>query len=125
MIKSMHNQRGAIALSVVGNLALLAILIIFAGKLIPVYLDNNAVKSMLANLETNRTVEFNSPSEVRNRIMKQLRVNAVTDIGVDAVSVVRGRDFFEVDITYQIKLPLAYNAEMLLSFSEQAEIPKN
>ena len=125
MIQNLNRQRGAIPISVAGSLALLAILIIFAGKLIPIYLDNNAVKSMLANLETNRTIEFNSPSDVRNRIMKQLRVNAVTDVNVDAVSVVRGRDFFEVDITYKIKIPLAYNIEMLISFSDQAEIPNS
>ncbi|MCW8887885.1 MAG: DUF4845 domain-containing protein [Gammaproteobacteria bacterium] len=103
----------------------MALFIIFAGKLIPVYLDHNSVKSMLTNLENNRTVDFHSPTDVRNRIMKQLRVDSVRSVDVDAVSVVRGSGIFEVDITYQIKLPLAYNVEMLVSFSEQAEIPYN
>lgn len=125
MIGNLHQQRGAMAISVLGSLALLGILIIFAGKLIPVYLDHNAITSMLSNLETNRTVEFNRPAEVRNRIMKQLRVNAVTDVNIDHVSVVLTRDFFEVDITYQVKLPLAYNIEMLISFSDQAMVPRN
>lgn len=125
MINNLQQQRGAMTISVLGSLVLFGILIIFAGKLIPVYLDNNAVKSMLSGLETNKTVEFNRPTEVRNRIMKQLRVNTVTDVSIDDVSVVRARDFFEVDITYQIKLPMIYNIEMLISFSDQAEIPYN
>jgi hypothetical protein len=124
MMQNMQKQRGAIGISVVGSLALLAFIIIFAGKLIPVYLDNNAVKSMLTNLQSNHTLDFTSPTDVRNRIMKQLRINTVTGVGIDAVSVVGGRDFFEVDITYQVKIPLAYNIEMLVSFSDQVEIPR-
>ncbi len=109
----------------IGNLALLAILIIISGKLIPLYLDNSAVKSMLTNLEISETAEFRSPSEVRSRIMRQLRVNTVRGVTVNDVSVVQTRNFFEVDITYQIKLALIYNIEILISFSEQAKIPNN
>ena len=125
MINNPRRERGAMALSVVGSLLLFAFVIIFAGKLVPVYLEHGSVKSMLASFEKNTTVEMHSPSALRNRILQQLRINSVTHVAIGDVSVVRGRNSFEVDISYQAKLPLIRNIELLLSFSDQAEIPFN
>jgi uncharacterized protein (UPF0333 family) len=125
MMQNMHKQRGAIAVSVVGSLILLALTIIFAGKLVPVYLDNKSVKLLMEKYENDENLVFNSATDVRNRVWKQLRVDGVKSLsGDDAISVVGTRNSFEVDITYQVKIPLAYNIEMLVSFSDQAEIPR-
>ncbi|MCW8982923.1 MAG: DUF4845 domain-containing protein [Gammaproteobacteria bacterium] len=124
MINNLYRQGGAIAPSVLGSLILLVFVLIFAGKLVPVYLDNKSVKLMLEKYENDDNLVFTSPLEVRNRIAKQLRVDGVKTVrGEDSISVERGKDTFDVDITYQVKIPLAYNIEMLVSFSDQAEIP--
>lgn len=126
MISNLHRQGGLISLSVLGSLILLVLALIFAGKVVPVYLDNKTVKLLLEKYETDPNISFNSATEVRNRIWKQLRVDGTKSIrGDDAISVVGTRDIFEVDITYQVKIPLAYNIEMLISFSDQSEIPRN
>ena len=122
MNNNLRRERGAIAISVLGSIILLAILLVVAGKLIPVYLEHSTVTSVLANLETG---EFGSSTEIRNRIAKQFSIDGVRHINADAVSVVSGRRFFEVDISYEIKVPLVSNIEFLLTFSDQAEIPRN
>lgn len=125
MRNSLRKQDGAITLSVMGSIVLLVISLIFAGKLIPVYLDNKTVKLLIEKYEEDENISFVSTTDLRNRIWKQLRIDGTKTItGDDAISVVGTRDFYEVDITYQVKIPLAYNIEMLVSFSDQAEIPR-
>jgi len=122
---NLFKQGGIISMSVLGSLILLIIVLIFGGKLVPIYLDNKSVKLMLEKYETDEKIIFSSPLEVRNRISKQLSVDGVKSVrGENAISVERGRDTFDVDITYQVKVPLAYNIELLVSFSDQAEIPQ-
>ena len=122
MNNNLRRQRGAIGISVLGSVILLGILLVVAGKLIPVYLEHRTVTSVLAGLESG---EYSSSTEIRTRITKQFRVDGVRRINSDAVSVVSGRSFFEVDISYEIKVPLVYNIEFLLTFSDQAELPRN
>lgn len=125
MRSSLRKQGGAISLSVLGSIILLVIGLIVGGKLVPVYLDNKSVKLLMEKYEEDENLSFVSASELRNRIWKQLRVDGTKTIkGDDAISVVGTRDFYEVDISYQVKIPLAYNIEMLVSFSDQAEIPR-
>ncbi|NOR52070.1 MAG: DUF4845 domain-containing protein [Gammaproteobacteria bacterium] len=122
MNNNRHRQRGAIGISVLGSVILLAVLVVVAGKLVPVYLENNAVKSILTTLEGG---SYSSSTEIRSRISKQFRVDGVKRVNTDSVSVVTGRNFFEIDISYQVKVPLVHNIEFLLTFSEQTEIPLN
>lgn len=115
------NQRGASGLSIL----FVIVVIVFFGatglKLIPVYLDNAAVKGALDTLEEQPGITKMSKSKIKSILLKQFQVNNVRNIKKESIVVNKEKGRLTVNIDYEVRLDLIQNIDMIVSFENQFE----
>ncbi len=124
LIQLEQYQRGAVTFTALMFVIILVWGITLGGKLAPIYVDNMGVKQAIEGLEKVNPNKIHGPLAVRDRLVKQFRVNNVRSLGVDDVVVIPQRDFYAIDVTYKVSTPLFMNIELVVSFSEQGEVPR-
>lgn len=92
-------------------------------KLFPIYMENMAVKSVVENIGREGDTQFSRPMEVHQAIFRRLDVNNVTLVDRDNVSVVRDGEYFQIDVSYEVRVPYIRNISLLLNFEHHNEVP--
>ena len=114
-------QRGASLFSTLLVLALLAIVLSTAFKLVPVYLDNRlVVEATEAVLERNEDENL-SLSELRNQVRKALSINGIRDFDASNIRLVTVDGVEYIDINYESRVALFYNIDALMTFANRLE----
>jgi predicted membrane protein len=121
--KILQKQRGMTMLSWLIVLAIGIFFVLVAIKMIPTYLENYSVKQVLATMEEDRSVRTMSPREMKQSLLKRLKINSVYEFDRDWVKIKKGKQGTEIDVTYEIRKPVAGNVSIVMAFSESALIP--
>lgn len=94
---------------------------VMALKLVPVYLGNMTLQSIIESIEKNSN-EYNSPAAIRTAIVKRMSVNNIEQVTGDDVMVELVNYNYEIDIDYEVRIPFVHNIDFVVTFVNHAEI---
>jgi hypothetical protein len=122
-----YQQRGGVTMLVFSVVILLFAVMILI-KVIPVYMDNQAIAGALDKVHE----ELNEQETVRDDKIRSVFLNALVPQNIDvidggnydeAVEVQRTDEGFEMTVTYQQTVPLVGNASLLFDFEHSITVP--
>ncbi|HEY0722267.1 MAG TPA: DUF4845 domain-containing protein [Gammaproteobacteria bacterium] len=117
------SQQGVSFATVMLLAPLVGVFILVVIKLLPVYVENAAVKSVLQGVAGERTETYTTPKQVMDTLLKRLDINDVKHVGRDEIMVEREGTFYNVTIEYEVRVPLFYNISIVTNFSNTGEVP--
>ncbi len=124
MTHPMTYQSGMTMISMVIVVVFLLFQVVIAMNVIPVYLTDSNVKKIMEELPNNAAIRKASRKEMKNLILKRIRVNSIYSIKPEHVKVKKGGDVRVVTIEYEPRGKLIGNLEYIISFKHEAKIPK-
>lgn len=116
-----RRQRGFSKLGLVFMLVVLVSCLTFALKVLPVYIDHNFVQGVAESLLESGRANSMTQAEVREEIAASMRVNNVRDFDLDNISTSRANGASIISITYERRIPLVANIDIILSFDDQIQ----
>ena len=123
MIKPLKNQQGLTMISWMVVIVFLLFQAVIAMNIIPVYLTDSSVKSIMENLPNDNIAQGTSASELKVLVAKRLSLNSVYTIKATHIKVKKGRDENIVTIEYEPRGKLIGNLEYIVSFKHEAKVP--
>ena len=118
-----QQQQGMTAIGWVGILALIALVTLFALRLIPVYLASFNVSSILSSVEEEYSHKDVTPLEITKTLMKRLDINMVTDVTKDDIFIERTGKALQVEIDYEVRKSLMGNVDIVVYFNKSIILP--
>lgn len=122
-MKSIQQQRGMTAISWLFTLAAILFFVFIGIKLMPAYVDQFNVSSVLSSLETEPGIAEKSPGEIANTVMKRLDINMVTDVQADDIYISQSGNLRVIEVDYEVQRKLFANIDIVIRFNSKAEVP--
>ena len=119
-----HKQTGMTAIGWLIVLALIGLFAIAGIRLIPLYLEDVKVSSVLKSVKTEFDGKQATPSVLRRAIKKRFDVDSVGALDAKDVSITRDGDKYVVDATYEQRAPFLANLDFVARFSNTVEIAR-
>ena len=113
------NQRGMTMISWMLVIGVLVFFVVIGITLIPTYIENYSVKNILASLEQDRLSAKKTPKQIKDTIMKRLKINGVYEFQRDFIKIKKEKEGMKVTIDYEIRKPIVGNLDAVMSFSDQ------
>lgn len=116
---NMRKQRGAVSLGVVIIIAAVVGFMWLSLRLIPHYIDYETMKSVMEDLPGPQIHEMDKRA-IRDSLEKRFKINNLRSFKVrDVVEIERTSKETIVSIAYEVREPLMFNIDMVLSFEDQ------
>ncbi len=91
-------------------------------KLLPVYMENYSVKSIIKAVKQEPNIAKKSAAAVRALINKRLLINGIRDIKKEHISIKKFAGVLSVKIEYEVRKPLFGNMDAVMSFKDEFEL---
>ncbi len=119
---SPKRQQGLTFISLVFVLGFIAIIVLLALKIGPIYLDHSKVVSALAEIEKTPDIQEQSQAQIRDSLNKRFNMNYVYDVTQDDITITKQSNYLKVAIEYEVVKPLVGNLSALVEFNDVIEI---
>lgn len=119
----MKRQQGLTIISWIVVIAFLGFQGVLALNVIPVYINDASVKSMMSNLETDTAVRGKDARKLGEMIIKRLKINNIYSIKKDNITIQKTKLGYHVTIDYEPRGTLVGNLDYIVTFHHEAEIP--
>ena len=119
----MKKQKGMTLISWLVILAIVLFNAIIALNIVPVYINDQSVKSLMKNLETDSTIRGDSPKQLKQTITKRLRVNNVYSVTKEHITIKKAKDAYLIIIEYEPRGRLMGNLDYIVTFKHEARVP--
>lgn len=119
-----EKQAGMTAIGWLIVLALIGLFAIAGIRLIPLYLENVKVTSVLKSVKTEYDGKQATPQELRRAIKKRFDVDSINALTSKDVKITREDDKYLIDATYEQRAPFLANLEFLARFSNTIEVTR-
>jgi len=96
---------------------------VIAMNVIPVYMTDSSVKSILEELPNDAKARDSSANELKTLVAKRLSINSIYTIKPESIKVVKGRGENIVIIEYEPRGKLIGSLDYIVSFKHEAKIP--
>ena len=119
----MKKQRG---MTLISWLILLGILLfngIVALNVVPVYINDHSVKTLMKNLEMDSTIRGKNPKALKEIITKRLRINNVYSVTKEHITIKKSKNDYLITIEYEPRGKLMGNLDYIVTFKHQSRIP--
>lgn len=90
-------------------------------KLVPSYLEFYSVQSVLQSVQQDPKMRDSSGREIRDSIIKRLKINGVYDFDRDSISVKKDKNRINVRVVYEIRKNMAGNIDAVMHFEDQVD----
>jgi hypothetical protein len=120
---NMQKQKGLTMISWIVVIAFLGFQGILAMNVIPVYLNDNSVRSIMESLQTDPDLRGANAKKIRETISKRLRINNLYDIKKDNITIRKDRGGYKVTIMYEPRGTLVGNLDYIITFSHEGVVP--
>lgn len=117
------SQRGLTLISWVVVIVFLLFQAVIAMNVIPVYLTDSNVKSIVKKLPNDAKARDASGKQLKNLVAQHLRMNNVYAVKSGNIKVKKGRGENIVRIEYEPRGKLIGNLEYIVNFKHEARIP--
>jgi len=115
---NLNKQRGFSLSSVVTIMIVLALLGLFAAKLVPAYLDYFAIKKVLGTMEAAGDLKSMSSRDLRISFSRRASIDNIRSIAAEDLQISRGAAGTSViSAEYSVKTPLVANISLVIDFS--------
>ena len=103
---------GWLAVLVGGGFVLLCVF-----RMVPAYLDDRYIQEALSSLGDEAQLEDMSNSDIRKKLSNFFMVNNIRSQSVKSVEIERKRDYIQVSMNYEVRVPIVYNVSAVMSFN--------
>jgi hypothetical protein len=102
---------------------LVVFFILLTLKLTPPYLENARVQATLKNLSKQPGIGAAAPDELMSMLQKRFDVEDITRVDLRKAFKIEGNNKLKtIRISYEARVPLAYNISALLEFNNSVEV---
>jgi hypothetical protein len=115
-------QTGITFISTLALLVIAGFFVLLALKLGPIYLENYTIRSVLENIKQDSFLGTRPASEIRRAINDRLYINEVRRLKPSDIELKREGEVVKVQIDYSVKEHILGNVDVLVSFSDKAEL---
>lgn len=121
-MKLAHSQKGLSMLGWMLALVVVAFLASVALKIIPHYLDNNSLRTVITSVETDPSLKIRTVGEYYQHLKKGLKINAI-DLDIqETVEIKQERNVFIVNVKYERREPMIKNIDLVLNFDQEYRV---
>ena len=114
----LRRPKGMSMLGLVFVVMIVASVVTLALRLGPHYIDFRTIDSVMQGLPATQIHQM-SKSEIREMLLKRYKINNIRDLNLrEVVAIERKKDQTDIVVDYEIREPLVYNVDALLTFSE-------
>ena len=117
------NQQGLTLISWVVFIVFLLFQAVIAMNVIPVYMTDSTVKTIMEELPNDTTAKNTSLKKLKGLVAKRLSINSVYTVKPSAITVKNGRGENIVIIDYEPRGKLIGTLEYIVHFRHEARIP--
>ncbi len=125
MVNNIKRQRGMTGLGWLTVLFLIGFFSMLAFRLVPIYLENYSVKTVVKSFKDEPLITQQSKKSVHRMVMKRLLTNGIRDIKKDMVKVEKKPGILNISIEYFVRKPMVGNIEIVVSFKDEVELVSN
>lgn len=118
----MKKQKGLTLISWLAIIGLLLFNAIIAMNVVPVYINDHSVKTLMQNLESDTSLRGATPKKIKDTIAKRLRINNVYSIKKDNIKLSKSKKGYVVSIEYEPRGKLIGSLDYIVTFSHEAII---
>lgn len=119
---SLTRQRGMSMISWLIVIAFLLFQGIMAMRIIPVYVNDASVTSIMDKLPGDNTLSTASVRVIRDTIMKRLKINNIYDIDPGDIVIKRAQGGYAVTLDYESRGNLIGNMDYVISFKHSSSV---
>lgn len=112
-------QRGMTMISWMLVIGVLVFFVVIGITLVPTYIENYSVKSILTSLEQDRLWAKKTPKQIKDTIIKRLKINGVYEFDRNFIKVTKEKNGTKVTIDYEVRKPIVGNLDAVMSFNDQ------
>ena len=123
LTKSESKQQGLTMLSMIVVIVFLLFQGVIAMNVIPVYMTDSTVKTIMEELPNDATAQNTSAKSLKGLVAKRLSINSVYTIKPEHITVKKGRGENIVIIDYEPRGKLIGTLEYIVHFQHEARIP--
>ena len=117
----LKQQRGVTFGGFIMVLVLLVVVAILAMKLIPAYLENAKIQKSFESIVRDQSMKTATIAEIRDSFYKRANVmDNVTTVSSADIEVSKEGAVLTLSATYNVKVPLAGNVNLLIEFKPTA-----
>jgi hypothetical protein len=122
-IKSIKHQRGMGMLQFALVIGIAGFFLLFAFKVVPLYFENDYVKTALRSLENSgEKLEQMTDAEISKKLNNFYMINNVRSEGpTKNIKIVRESEKVVVTIDYETRVPFFWNIDLVLSFQNHLD----
>ena len=120
----MKKQAGMTLISWVIVLGILAFLVTFAMRLLPMYQEYYGVKQIMQGMEQEITSNRLTKKQVMTLLAKRFNTGYISSVDKDDIELLRGKNNVHVDkiiIDYEVREPFMFHISLVGSFHIEAE----
>ncbi|MEO6421859.1 MAG: DUF4845 domain-containing protein [Candidatus Nitrotoga sp.] len=118
MLKTIVNRQRGVSLSGLLGWSVLLIMAAIGGmKVIPAYVQDAEIKSILSNIVNDPEMQGAQPKEIRESFSKRAMMNNINVVTANDIEIVKDAHNLSLNISYQVKIALIGNASLLLEFN--------
>ena len=124
MTVARHAQQGMTTVGLLLVLGIIALIALTAVRVVPIYMENFTIKSVLTSVQEDQKVDAKSKAAIWNSLKKRLYINEVRLIKREHVEITRSNGQTTVTITYESRRPYLGPLFIGGSFSESVVIDR-
>ena len=121
--KSIYKQQGVTMITMIIIVVFILFQVVIAMNVIPVYLTDSSVKSLMKELPDDPKARGSNAKELKNLLMKRMSMNSIYTIKPNYVQVKKSGGENIVTIEYEPRGKLIGNLEYIVSFKHEAKVP--
>lgn len=121
----MKKQKGMTLISWLILLVIVLFNAIIALNIVPVYINDHSVKSLMKNIESDTSVRGKTPKAMKQAITKRLRINNIYNVSKEHIAIRKGKNTYLIIIQYEPRGKLIGNLDYIVSFKHEARIPSS
>jgi len=118
-----NQQRGMTGIGWLLSISILVMVLMIAIKLIPAYIDQFNVSSVLSSLKSEPGIGNMTGGEVTATILKRLDINMVKDVTPEDIYISQEGNSRIIEIEYQVQRNVFGNVDVLIRFNNRIEVP--
>ncbi len=109
---------GMSGLAIIATISVVAAVMVLGLRIGPHYMDFQTLDSIMEGLPAAQIHELEK-SEIRAMLLKRYKINNIRDLKLrEVVSIERKKDTTAITVNYEIREPIIYNIDAVLTFGE-------
>ena len=116
-----NRQIGASSFTLLFMLIMGALAITLAIKLLPLYLDNNSVNSVINSMGEDQKLQTYQDKQIRQKIQSRLTINNIRDFDGKNIVIKRDNGLLTIDANYEKRENIFKNIDVVVSFENHFE----